>query len=683
MFNRCRRPLAPFALPLAVLITGTAALVGCGGDELSDKEYGFIDLAPYFYDGSSSSNPTAGLPREMLPQKGWVNGLRAEYYDFGLANSVKRRNDTAVPDYAQVPPMYFFFDDGGRPMFSKPVWEPRTALWHMRGGRDVLNPNPRGNAPRNVPYSVRVRDYLVDPARGNVADYQRPIIDRIQHNGDYTGLWEIVEVTVTDSGYIPDAVKSFETLQKGIDSGAFEVRKTGKVINCPVLDDRTYVTPTAMLYGMPRPQIELWYRTKRGRCFLADGWPTLGDANGNLFNAKQDARRVQTFDIINYTVGDPMNPETLRQVVVAPFSRMYVPAVRVANQDPARSAVDIRYVHDNLTEGVAKRNHADPPGYRPIRWLWDVRVPQDPPYEAGTYKSMDAMDPSLQASRGAWTRNFPLIGVAVPCADDSQCAGLRVGPGMPDLQCNRTPSLDIHANELPPITAGRNPTNQDALSLQREGGPRCDLPAVRYGEFCAPGVARCQFAPENPMGPYAKPAVLENGMVREITHAATGLVGGYTCQPMNTGYCFFRCDTEATATLKRDNIMVNYSGPANQALKQNLAIDSDVRCGNLLGYRCLNPATSPTAPVIPTKNRVCLRQCSTSNPDSMNDQFCGRHDPTKPNQFPVVARINEKVDGVDITKGQTCSNRGISGVAGCQWDPAYEPRDPVTNFVPR
>jgi len=43
--------------------------------------------------------------------------------------------------------------------------------------------------------------------------------------------------------------------------------------------------------------------------------------------------------------------------------------------------------------------------------------------------------------------------------------------------------------------------------------------------------------------------------------------------------------------------------------------------------------------------------------------------------------INEKVNG-DFQKGMTCSTRGINGAAGCQWDPAFEPRDPGLNFIP-
>ena len=140
MLNRpCRSSIAAHLVsPLAVILT-SVALVGCG-DKLSDDAYGFIDLAPYYYDGSSATNPTAGLPREIAPVKGWMNGVRAEYYDFGLVGFVKKRTDGKLPDYASVPPMYFFYDSAGNPIFSRPVYEKRTGLWHMKGGLNTLDP---------------------------------------------------------------------------------------------------------------------------------------------------------------------------------------------------------------------------------------------------------------------------------------------------------------------------------------------------------------------------------------------------------------------------------------------------------------------------------------------------------------------------------------------------------------
>src|SRR5437762_6294732 len=115
MLNRPCRSSIPALLPPLAVILSSLALVGCG-DKLSDDAYGFIDLAPYYYDGSSASNPSAGLVREIAPQRGWLSGVRAEYYDFGLVGVTKKRSDGKLPDYASIPAMYFFFDGGGTPL---------------------------------------------------------------------------------------------------------------------------------------------------------------------------------------------------------------------------------------------------------------------------------------------------------------------------------------------------------------------------------------------------------------------------------------------------------------------------------------------------------------------------------------------------------------------------------------
>src|SRR3954464_5389549 len=109
MSNRPRRK-SPVALALPLTMIVSAVLVaGCGHDKLSDDAYGFIDLAPYYYDGSTAANPSAGRAGEVPPTKGGLNGLRAEYYDFGLVGVTKKRTAATLPDYAATPAMYFFY----------------------------------------------------------------------------------------------------------------------------------------------------------------------------------------------------------------------------------------------------------------------------------------------------------------------------------------------------------------------------------------------------------------------------------------------------------------------------------------------------------------------------------------------------------------------------------------------
>ena len=49
--------------------------------------------------------------------KGWYEGNRAEFYDFGIVNHRRKRNAAGAtinePDIAYVNQMYFFFDSAG------------------------------------------------------------------------------------------------------------------------------------------------------------------------------------------------------------------------------------------------------------------------------------------------------------------------------------------------------------------------------------------------------------------------------------------------------------------------------------------------------------------------------------------------------------------------------------------
>jgi hypothetical protein len=51
--------------------------------------------------------------------------------------------------------------------------------------------------------------------------------------------------------------------------------------------------------------------------------------------------------------------------------------------------------------------------------------------------------------------------------------------------------------------------------------------------------------------------------------------------------------------------------------------------------------------------------------------------------LPMTEAINDRVAGKNIQLGQKCATRGLTGASGCQWDPAYEPRDTKTSFLPQ
>lgn len=704
--NRPRRSLIGALFPLSML--ASLALVGCGDSELSDEAYGYIDLAPYFFDGASSGSPRSALPREIRPQKGWVGGVRAEYYDFGLVSVARKRTSSSTPDFAYVHPMYFMFDSAGNPLFAKPIYEKRTGVWHMRGGKDMLDPNPRTYAKpedearaKKVPYSVRLRATVKDPARAGSDDYQRPVIDVV--NGDtsrYSGLWEVVEVTVPD-GYEPDAIKNYETLQAGIESGKFKERRAKPpydpaVINCPMVDHASEVWPSSLQYGIPRPSIEVWYRTKLGRCYLVNGWEALGDDSGNLYKANSDASRLNVFDVIGYTIG-PKGSE--RTTVVAPVGKMWVPSVRLANQDPLQDSFDIRYGNENLTDAIPKRYAGDPPGYRPIRWMQDIRVPQDPPFEAGTFKEIGQVDLALAAARssGPWTRNYPLIGRAIPCAADPQVCATTIDAALADpnsydelgarvaenlgkqlrLECNEAPDPDLLVGDPPPGILGDDglPASLDAarkiLMVRREGGARCDVPAVGFGDFCSPGLSRCAVSSTDAptwFDQTSDPPGAEKKV--SLNAAGTGLIGGYSCHPNPTGYCYFRCDVDVSKGSETDfKTTITYKvGEAMKEKTESITLKADRRCGGLPGYQCVAP--DDVKPTPSGRLRVCLRTCSSSDPDTLNTAKC---------QIPLDMSLNARVNG-DVQQGMTCLSR--QDQTACMWDPAFEPRDPNAIFTP-
>lgn len=699
-------------LILGLLFPGML-VVGCGEDELSNEAYGPIDLAPFFYDGSTTANPTLGLPRNLIPRRGWVAGRRAEYYDFGLVTTTRKRNartgaTTTDPDYAVVMPMYFFFKPklgpngdvlkgpNGKPEYlpitAPPIKETRTGLWHMRGGKDVLNPNPQAGAKRDIPYPIRIRNIL--------GSYQRPIVSSTPYlSAQYSGLWEVVEV-LAPASYEPDSIKHDLTLvDRALKADGWDSHRTGKVINCPLVDDRTYVTPSVFAYKVPRPRMEVWYRTKLGTCYLINGWETLGGEDGKLYNANMDDMRLNTFDVTDYTVG--VKGENERRIITAPVGTVYDPMVRLLSQDRTRTALDIRFTHDSLSDGLPRHTIKDPPGYRPIKWHWDIEVAQDPPYRPGTFQSLERLDPAQARGRaGVFTRNFPLIGVALPCNpgtndltdpnDSNLNVAMRATAKDPTTGATNCTDLGLECNGEPDAEIGSaDPTvvlpAQKALLQQRqEGGPRCDVPRAWYGEFCAPGIARCDFNFAIPKLSTDETKEVDEGKRTPIP----SVLGGFACHPNPIGYCHLRCDSEASASgggSRELTLTVNKEIAGNKVMeeKKGFPFSFDPRCGGdkMLGFACVSPTPAAGYPDIPTRLRVCLRTCSTRNTEAQNDAICNA----------PVAQIagGKTADKITLTResspfnpvtGTKCLT--ANGPTACIWDPAYEPRDPKNIPLP-
>jgi hypothetical protein len=157
-----------------------------------------------------------------------------------------------------------------------------------------------------------------------------------------------------------------------------------------------------------------------------------------------------------------------------------------------------------------------------------------------------------------------------------------------------------------------------------------------------------------------------------------GLLGGYVCIPSSGGYCYFRCDSDAmnTNTASAATMTLTYPGPAMQKLTKTASYPLDSRCGALPGFQCKNPASGP-----PSQARVCLRNCGAGDPDAFNALLCGKT-VAVPMSISDKDSANFVFQDQDIMKGTVCKNTGLDNTAGCTWDPAYEPRDPKTTFVP-
>ncbi len=613
-----------FARPVMLIVLGVAAggVAGCD-EEFSDEKFGVLDLASY-YDGGSQADPGAGIPDQLEANPGFLDGQAAEYYDFGFVPTVVDVT-TGIPTAVRVQPMYFFFDRQEKPLFSPPVREVRNGVDWIRGGHDVLNPNPKDHcvgatdleaveackkvneSERRKSYPLRRRDPVVDPER-NSDDYQRPLIDLspLDRGGpasQYTGLWEIVEVVARED-YDPDSIKHVATLQRAVDAGKFSMRATGKVINCPLVDERTYVNRGMTNRRIFRPRIELWYRRLLTYCFLANGWETLGREDGVRYWANSDSERLDTFDVNRLNLGEGPNAS---QRVLVPVGRAYEPAVVIDDQSFVNPPVVTRVAYNIITSSRPRHTAGDPPGYTPMRWMFDVPAPDD--YESGAWKSIDDLDLTNAVARtrsltAPIVNNLPARGVASPC---SYSRLERSG------QCGKSEAQDARGVYVadptgdPVCNAERDPFNPADKPLECNPDTCfCDAPFVGYGQACGPGVAQCQrepdaFAPD-----------------------------GYRCFPPWGGFCQKSC------------LGTNTRAMENMGKEPTKWVDT--RCEGSPGFVCYTPLAT------------CIKICDQNVQD--------------PAQCSVSAKLGEQT--IDIQEGQTCQDFGLQV---CTWPDTWDPKE--------
>jgi hypothetical protein len=600
--------------PLVLVAACAPIFAGCKED-LSDQQFGVLDLASV-YDGGSTANPAAGVPERIAPLVGYLDGERAQYYDFGNVPA-KRNPLTGEPLSVAVNPIYFFFDTGGRPLFSTSVRETRDGTDWMRGGIGVLNPNPidfcagvpadkqgdckkRNDAERKKPYGVRARDVLKDKARGDTADYQRPIVDAAPGDGGvYTGLWEVYEVVVAD-GYVPDSVKHKGTMDRAIAAHKMTAQSTQKVINCPIVDERTAVTQGVTERGIPHPRIELWYRRQLTFCYLANGWETIGNQDGTLIHAGNDGQRVDTFDVEHLVVGNQTR-------LVVPISRAYIPTVLTTDQGVADPTVT--HVADNiLSRGRPKHVQSDPPGYSPIRWVWDLEVESS--YVVGSLNDVGKID-LTNASTNGLVKNIPMRGIGLRCSFPMDKTHNPIRPGF--WECGHLAQNPKDPTGPQVLVSTGDPTcNAIGLECNRDTC-YCDVPLVGYGEACGPDIAEC----DHHIG----------GGGDDFNEL------GYTCL---LNFCYMRCDPTTPNTHQNENV----------GKKATEFLDSN--CKSLPGYRCLGYESRHSG--------ICVKLCDSN----VND----------PKQCSATTQVD--MMSKDIGAGQVCQDLGIEV---CSWPDGFTPAD--------
>ncbi len=631
-------------LVLRALSLSTVGLPATGcGETYADEAFGVLDLTPV-YDRNNlplASPADTNVPERISPLDGFMGGERAEYYDFGPVPTI-RDPSTGTPVAARVQAMYFFFTGEGLPLFAAPIREKRDGADHMPGGKKVLNPGPKdfcvaGADPvacaqrnadqRKIPYPLRQRDYLTDPLRGGSADYQRPLVDISpddisSRNPAYTGLWEVIEVTVP-KGYDPDAIKQVSTLERAVSSGDFKTRNTGKVINCPIIDERSYVPPGVTDRLVRHPRIEIWYRRKLAFCFLASGWETLGDDAGRPFfgpagGVNSDSERLDTFDVSRLQLGED---KAAQSRLLVPVTKMVIPAI--FTDDQTGNAPTITRLPDNiLSNGRPRHFRNDPFGYSPIRWMWDLQVyvdykreplkPDEPRLEG--IKSLEDTNPDkLFPRRPLATRNFPLRGMAAPCSFEkiTKRRPARCGQDVQDPADPTNPNATITDPKGDPVCVAQGlECNPDTCY--------CDAPFVGYGQPCGPGIAQCGTTKE-PLSEF-----------------------GSTCFPWYGGFCYRRCQG------------MNFLSAQNAGKKANEFVDS--RCGGLPGYKCFLPYDDGS-------HGICLKNCDQNITDPK--------DPDKPDNTQCAAAVTMDTDTKDIGAGQTC--QGSRAFQVCAWPDNYTP----------
>ncbi|MDZ4697458.1 MAG: hypothetical protein SGI86_20145 [Deltaproteobacteria bacterium] len=574
MIRRASLPAAVRPAVVGLIATSTLIFAACD-EKYHDEAFGVLELEM----GGEGRARTASIPTSIDPQKGWEKDQQAEYYDFGpVATFVS--GETGFPTAARVNAMYFFFTKDGRPLMAPPLREKRDGTDHIRGGHDVRNINPKdfcavgGADPvgctalnteaRKRPYADRFREFVSDPLRDGSRDYQRPLVDVTpSDNGAalYTGLWEVMAVFVPND-YDPDAVKHKKTLDRAVAAGDFKLESTNRVINCPLLDERTDVPPGVTDRATFHPLMEVWYRRKLSFCYLANGWQTLGGDKGNRYTASEvKTMGINTFDISRTSVG---SGKAEKQILVVPVGKAYVPNVFFSNNQNGFSET-------RIGNQVLATGRPGEPGYTPIRWMWDVIVQGE--FVRDAFRDESELDADQLFPRSpVVVHNLATRGVAVPCSLPSLLQTVR---GREVEQCG-VKKTDPQGGLQGIIDASGDPACAKLGLECNKDTCFCDNPPVLFGQRCGFSVARCSEEKD------------------EISEK------GYTCFPSRLGFCYVGCDPREKNTLAKQN----------EGREPQDFVDS--RCGSRAGYSCFSVGA----------RGICLKFCDENVLDTETYKQC-------------------------------------------------------------
>jgi hypothetical protein len=656
-----------------------ALLIGCGDLEVGggEKEADGGTNGPADLDGGGADGDSFGGPIEDLggrkvikPAAGYLQGQNAVVYELGSSSFVKGNKPNPsealagrTAGAAPVHPMYFFFNDAGDPLFAKPEKNPATGQFFMKGGKDLRTSNAFKLI--DAKNEGREPDLLMDGARGS-ADYQRPLVDVLPNGVDargelYSGIWEVVKVKVPRTFQADSVHDAAELLTVAAKPGSgIQLERSGFAINCPIVDARAYVVPSVSAYSaddlrIPQPQVELWYRKKRVDCFLANGWETLGTTiQGKtadedvyrLHRTNENDERIQTFDI-------DVVPGTAGQTgsLVAPVGLMFVPHAVLYDVD--------KYFSDfRILAGPAPRRHkSDPPGYRPVRWLWNLEISAT--NGGDLVSAMSLKEAKLLDPRYIAANRF---------APRKEILAVNVGLVSKEVSClNATLAMDPCAR-----------LGLACSSLQ--DGPRnfCEEKKVRYNALCGPSIAKCsefihlvtdtagQRQPDtvedwffNGARPSddAKRAAFESKVPRDVIDyrealrlrgrriVERGSSSLYECASDDTGVgrCLLSCDNE----MLNENAGKSIETAVDvQGEKRTVTLPLDSRCGGKLmpGFSCSMPGPNEWS-------GVCRRECPTGQ------------DPVATCKVPAKMWLWDDQTEFDLAQGTSCGSSGA--LQGC------------------